>query len=423
MKSESSESEKGEVAERKAGKSPARGKARLLVALAVLAILAFGIFIWIAYNSDHVSTDDAQVDGHIIPIASKIYGTVSEVLIDDNQPVHAGDVLVRIDTRDYAVKVEQAEAALAVAESQLKAAGMGVSLTRETTNSGTSNAEASLAAAEAEYQRAKLSYESSASSSLEAARAEVASRTASNQKAQADLARMQPLMEKEEISRQQYDAYRATAQVAESDLKIAREKLVAAEQDAGIKNSAMIVAQARVEQARADLKEKKANLKRSDISAADAASAEAAVSHARANLEEAKLQMSYTVITAPEEGVVTRKSVEPGQIVQQGQGLMTIVPLHKVWITANFKETQMNDMRPGQKAEVKVDMYGKTIQGRVDSIAGATGTRLSLFPPENATGNYVKIVQRIPVKIVVELDDEDLILRPGMNVIATVYTR
>jgi len=423
MASERSETDKAEIAQKEAGRNPARGKVRWLVALAALAVLAFGIFIWIEYNSDHVSTDDAQVDGHIVPVASKIYGTVSEVLVDDNQSVHSGDALVRIDTRDYSVKVAQAEAALAVAESQLKAAGMGVSLTRETTSSGTSNAEASLAAAEAEYQRAKLSYELSSSSSLEAARAEVASRTASNQKAQADLARMQPLVEKEEISRQQYDAYRAAAQVAESDLTIAREKLAAAEKDAGIANSEMVVAEARIEQARADLSEKKANLRRSDISAADAASAEAAVSRARANLEEAKLQMSYTVITAPEDGVVTRKSVEVGQIVQPGQGLMTIVPLHKVWITANFKETQMNDMRPGQKAEIKVDMYGKTIEGRVDSIAGATGTRLSLFPPENATGNYVKIVQRIPVKIEVELNDEGLILRPGMNVVATVYTR
>jgi membrane fusion protein (multidrug efflux system) len=423
MATERSGTENAETDRAKEGKKPARGRARWLVALAVLAVLGFGIFIWIEYNSDHVSTDDAQVDGHIIPVASKIYGTVSEVLITDNQSVHAGDVLVRIDTRDYEVKVEQAKAALAVAESQLKAAGMGVSLTRETTSSGTSNAAASLAAAEAEYERAKLSYELSATSSLEAARAEVVSRTASNQKAQADLARMKPLMEKEEISKQQYDAYRETAQVAQSDLIVAREKLAAAEKDADIRQSAMVVAEARVEQARADLNEKKANLRRSDISAAEAASAEAAVSRARANLKEAELQMGYTEIRAPEDGVVTRKSVEAGQVVQPGQGLLTIVPLHKVWITANFKETQMNDMRPGQRAEISVDMYGKTIQGRVNSIAGATGTRLSLFPPENATGNYVKIVQRIPVKIEVELQDRDLVLRPGMNVIATVYIR
>ncbi|MEJ2109119.1 MAG: HlyD family secretion protein [Acidobacteriota bacterium] len=423
METEHPETETEEKEERKGEEKPARGRIRWLLALAVVAVLIVGVFLWIEYNSGRVSTDDAQVDGHIVPVASKIYGTVSEVLVDDNQPVHSGDVIIRIDTRDYAIKVEQAEAAMRLAESQLKAAGMGVSLTRETTSSGTTNSEASLAAAEAEYLRAKLDYELSTTSNLEVARAEVASRTAKNKKAQADVARMQPLMEKEEISKQQYDAYQETALVAESDLKIARENLDAAEKDAGIKHSAMVVAQARVEQSRAELKESKANLRKSDISAADADSAEAAVARALANLKEAQLQLSYTEIRAPEDGVITRKSVEVGQVVQAGQGLLTIVPLHKVWITANFKETQMNDMRPGQKAEIEVDMYGTTIQGRVDSIAGATGTRLSLLPPENATGNYVKIVQRIPVKIEVELNDEDLILRPGMNVIATVFTR
>ena len=185
----------------------------------------------------------------------------------------------------------------------------------------------------------------------------------------------------------------------------------------------LLAAEARVEQARAGLEESEANLKRSDISAADAASAKAAVSRAQANLEEARLQLSYTVIQAPESGVITRKTVEAGQIVQPGQGLLTIVPLHKVWVTANFKETQLDEVRPGQEAEIKVDMYGKTVQGKVHSIAGATGSRLSLLPPENATGNYVKIVQRIPVKIEVDLENKDLILRPGMNVVATIYTR
>jgi membrane fusion protein (multidrug efflux system) len=423
MATEHSETEKAEKAKGKGRGNSTRAKFRWLLVPAVLAVLAGAIFFWIEYSRDRVSTDDAQVDGHIIPVASKVYGTVSEVLVDDNQTVHTGDVIIRIDDRDYQVKVEQAEATLRLAESRSRAAGMGVSLTRETTSSGTTNAEASLAAAEAEYQRATLSYELSTTSNLAAAQAEVASRTASNQKAQADLARMQPLMEKAEISKQQYDAYQATAQVAESDLKIARENLASIEKDAAIKHSAMLAAQARVEQARAYLEESKANLKRSDISAADAASAEAAVSQARANLSEAELQMSYTVIRVPEDGVVTKKTVEVGQIVQPGQGLLTIVPLHKVWITANFKETQMKGVRPGQKAEVEVDMYGKTIQGRVHSIAGATGTRLSLLPPENATGNYVKVVQRIPVKIEVDLNNEDLILRPGMNVVVTVYTR
>jgi membrane fusion protein (multidrug efflux system) len=400
-----------------------QGKRRWLLIVAVLAVLGFVAYLWVRHYSNRITTDDAQVDGHIIPIASKIYGTVSEVLVDDNQPVHAGDVIVRIDSRDYQVKIDKAEAALALAEGQAKAAGMGVSLTRETTVSGTSNSEASLATARAEYERAKLSYELSSTSDLAAAKAEVVSREADNRKAQADLARMEPLVKKEEVSKQQFDAYQAAAAVAESRLKIARENLDGALKDAAIKQSAVAAAEARVGQAEAGLRESKANLRKSDISAADAASAAAAVSKARADLKEAELQMSYTSIFAPEEGVVTKKTVEVGQVVQPGQGLMTIVPLHNVWITANFKETQLTDVRPGQKAEIDVDMYGKTIPGRVLSLAGATGTRLSLLPPENATGNFVKVVQRIPVKIEIDSKDDDLVLRPGMNVVVTVFTK
>jgi membrane fusion protein (multidrug efflux system) len=403
--------------------SKKQSKGRWLLIVAVLAVLGFVAYLWARHYSNRITTDDAQVDGHIIPIASKIYGTVSDVLVDDNQPVHAGDVIVRIDPRDYQVKIDKSEAALALAEGQAKAAGMGVSLTRETTVSGTSNSEASLANARAEYERAKLSYELSSTSDLAAAKAEVASREADNRKAQADLARMEPLVKKEEISKQQYDAYQTAAEVAESRLKIARENLDGALKDAAIKQSAVTAAQARVEQAQAGLRESKANLRKSDISAADAASAAAAVSKARADLKEAELQMSYTSITAPEDGVVTKKTVEVGQVVQPGQGLLTIVPLHNVWITANFKETQLTDVRPGQKAEIEVDMYGKTIPGHVNSLAGATGTRLSLLPPENATGNFVKVVQRIPVKIEIDSKDDDLVLRPGMNVVVTVFTK
>lgn len=400
-----------------------RSKIRWLSAFVVLIILAIGVYAWIDYYSNRVSTDDAQVDGHIIPVSSKIYGNVAEVLVDDNQKVREDQVIIRIDPRDYQVKVDQAKAALMLAESQANAAGMGVSLTRETTASGTSNSEAVLAAAQAEYERTKLAYELASTSDLAAAQAAVAARQADNDKAQADLVRVKPLAEKAEISKQQYDAYQATARVAESELRVARERLSSTAKDAEIKRSAMIIAKARVEQAMADLQESKANLKKTDISAATAASAAAAVSQARANLREAELQLSYTTIRAPEDGLITRKTVEVGQVVQPGQGLLMIVPLHKVWITANFKETQLSEVHPGQKAEIEVDMYDKKIAGIVDSIAGATGARLSLLPPENATGNYVKVVQRIPVKILVDLNSSDIILRPGMNVVATIFTR
>lgn len=409
-----------------AGKKPQEASSRprlrwlLLAAFAMAAAIA--AFVLIAYYRGRETTDDAQVDGHIVPVASKIYGNVVEVLPNDNQQVRAEQVLVRIDARDYQAKVDQARAALTLAEAQSQAAIVGVPLTRETTRSGTSSSESQLAAAEAEYERAKLAYELASTSDLAASQATVDARKASNDRAQADLARMKPLAAKTEISMQQLDAYEAAARVAASELKAAQEKLSSAIKDSEMKKVAMLAAKAHVEQAQAALQASKANLRKADISAADAASAAAAVAQARASLQTAELQLSYTSIVAPEDGVVTKKMVEVGQIVQPGQGLLMIVPLHKVWVTANFKETQLAKVRPGMKAEIKIDMYGKIFTGRVDSIAGATGTRLSLLPPENATGNYVKVVQRIPVKILVDPTQGDEVLRLGMNVVATIFT-
>jgi membrane fusion protein, multidrug efflux system len=394
-----------------------------LIFACVVVVVAAAAWGWVAYHRDRQDTDDAQVDGHIIPVASKIYGNIVELLIKDNEHVKAGQVLARIDPRDYQARVDQAKGALILAESRLPASNISVPLTRETTQSATSSSEAQLAAAEAELARVKLSYELASTSDLDASRAVVESRQASSDRAQADLARMRPLAAKEEISKQQLDAYEAAARVAASDLKVAQERLASAIKDAEIRKAAIQTAQAQVERARAEVQVSKANLKKVDISTADVASAKAAIAQARTNLEAAELQLSYTTIVAPEEGVVTKRVVEVGQVVQPGQGLMMIVPLHKVWITANFKETQLAKVRPGQTAEIIVDMYGKTFSGKVDSIAGATGTRLSLLPPENATGNYVKVVQRIPVKIVLDQTPEAEVLRPGMNVVATIITK
>jgi membrane fusion protein (multidrug efflux system) len=390
-------------------------------AAAVLALVTVALLV---YFHNRVSTDDAQVDGHIVPVACKIYGTVADVLIDDNQPVKAGQVLVRIDPRDYQARLDQAKAALALAEAQAQAAGVGVPLTRETTESATSGADAQLTAAQANYNRAEFSYEKDSTAELAYARANVAAQQANQERAQADLARMKPLMEKGEISQQQYDAYLAVARVADSELKAANEKLASAEKGAEIARESMLAAKAQVEQARAMVQQALANHKQVSIREADRASAEAAVAKAQADLEAAQLQLSYTTIVAPIDGVVTRKSVETGQIVQPGQGLFTLIPLNEIWVTANFKETQLARVRPGQKAEISVDMYGKTFTGHVDSVAGATGARLSLLPPENATGNYVKVVQRIPVKILLDpIPPEKAILRPGMNVDATIITK
>jgi len=237
------------------------------------------------------------------------------------------------------------------------------------------------------------------------------------------LARMRPLAAKQEISQQQFDAYVAAANVATAQLRAAQEQLNAARQSAENAAAGVQAALARVNAARAGLQQSQAGQQQVNVSAAQAASATAAIQQARANLAAAELDLSYTTIVAPISGVVSAKSVEPGQIVQPGQGLMTIVPLNDVWVTANFKETQLRDVRPGQRAEVHVDMYGRSIEGRVDSISGATGARMSLLPPENATGNFVKVVQRIPVKIVFDKLPEGVVLRPGMNVDATIFTK
>ena len=400
---------------------PRPRRKRLLILVVLVAILAAaGIWAYLHFQN-RVSSDDANVEGHVTAIAPKIGGSVMAVLVRDNQPVNIGDVLVRIDPRDYQARVDQAQAALLQEQGRLHSAETAVPLASETTRSGTSEAEAQLANAQAELERARISHDLAASSELAYAEANVRSKQAANDRAQADLARMRPLADKAEISRQQFDAYTAAARVAESELQGARERLASARTEAAMRQAATNAAESRVLQARAQVNTSVANHKQVAIRSADVGTAKGSVAGAQANLEAAELQLSYTTIVAPVSGVVTRKSVEVGQIVQPGQSLMTIIPLNDVWVSANFKETQLADVRPGQRAEIKVDMYDQSIGGHVDSIAGATGSRLSLLPPENATGNFVKVVQRIPVKIVI--DQHDLVLRPGMNVDVTIFTK
>jgi membrane fusion protein (multidrug efflux system) len=388
-----------------------------------MLLLAVAAATWAYFHFlDRVSSDDAQVDAHITAIAPKIPGNVLEVLVNDNQPVKAGDVLVRIDPRDYQARVDIARAALLQAQNQLHTAQTVVPLTNDTTLSGASGASAQLADAMAEVDRARLGYEQAAGSDIAVVEANVRTRQAGNERAQADLARMKPLLDKAEISRLQYDAYQATARVAESELRAAQEQTASVQQTAGIRKAAVAAAQSRVSLAQAQVEAALANRKQVDVRRAETGTAAAGVESARANLAAAELQLSYTTLVAPVDGVVTRKSVEPGQIVQPGQGLMTIIPLQDVWVTANFKETQLDKVHAGQRAEIKVDMYDRSVTGHVDSIAGATGSRMSLLPPENATGNFVKVVQRIPVKILID-QANGLVLRPGMNVDATIFTK
>lgn len=402
---------------------PAKGsRTRFFVMLVLLLAVAAGATAAYLHFQDRVSSDDANVDGHITPVAPKISGNVTDVLVLDNQAVKAGQVLVKIDPRDFQAKVDQSKAALLEAENKAHSAQLQIPFTNDTTQSQNTAASAQLADAEAELARARLGFEQASSSDLAYAEANVRAKQASNDRAQADLARMKPLADKEEISKQQYDAYVAAARVAESELQGAREKLLSAQKDASIRQASVNSALTKVNQAKAQLETSVANRKQVPIRSADAGTASAAVQAARANLEAAELQLSYTTIVAPIDGVVTRKSVEVGQVVSPGQGLMALIPLTDTWVTANFKETQLKDVRAGQRAEIHVDMYGKSVSGRVDSIAGATGSKMSLLPPENATGNFVKVVQRIPVKILVDRQDA-LVLRPGMNVDVTIFTK
>ena len=396
-------------------------RTKLVIALIFLVVAGVAVYALYMHYRDRVSSDDANVDGHISAIAPKITGNVLEVTVLDNQEVKAGQVLVRIDPRDYQAAVDVAKAAVAQAESQLQAASVTVPWVNSTTESGTSVADAQLADSQTEVERARASYDQANTSDIAYAQANVASKQAANERAQADLARMKPLVEKAEISQLQYDAYVAAARVADSDLRAAQEKLSSAQKDATIRNAALDSAISKVSTAKAQVASTQASRKQVAVRTADAATARAALEAARARLKAAELTLSYTTITAPVDGRVTRKSVEVGQMVQPGQGLMTVIT-PDIWVTANFKETQLAGVVPGQKAEIHVDMYGKSVLGHVDSIADATGSRMSLLPPENATGNFVKVVQRIPVKILVDRTD-GLILRPGMNVNVTIFTR
>jgi membrane fusion protein, multidrug efflux system len=406
--------------------APARGFAnpkvqRMLFAGAVLLLgLVAGLYF---YYHNRESTDDAQVDGHITQVASKIYGRVAQVLVEDNQPVKVGQVLVKIDAGDYQAALDQAKAAVALAESEARSAGADVPRTSVNVASGNSSADAQLAGAAADQERAQVNYEQSQTADLAYAQANVQKSMANAELARADLARYTPLMEKGEISKQQFDAAKASADSSASALDADRQKLAQARQNVEVMKAQWEASRARVQQAHAGVASARADVNQVAMRSADAQAKLAKVAQARAALAAAELNLGYANVVAPVDGVATHKQVEAGQIVQQGQGLLVVVPLQDVWVTANFKETQLKNMKPGQKAYVKVDTYGKTFEGHLDSIAGATGAVLSLLPPENATGNYVKVVQRIPVKIALDpISQEKAILRPGMNVDVTVVT-
>jgi membrane fusion protein, multidrug efflux system len=382
-----------------------RPRARLYLIGAAIVLLVAAYF-GLRYLMTYESTDDAQVDGHVMPLSARISGYVTKVNVDDNQYVTAGTVLVEIDPRDYQVAVDQARAALSDAEASAHALNINVPITSVSTTSQTSAAEANV-----ENARAGIL---AAQQQEEAAQAQLAQAEATNTKAQDDLVRYKQLVDKQEISQQLYDQAVADAKSNAASVAAAKAAAAAAAQQ-------VTQAQSRLAQAEADLQGAQTGPRQVASSRARALAAQANVEQKEATLEQAELNLQYTKIVAPVNGVVS-KSVEVGMNVQPGQQLLTVIPLDDVWITANFKETQLKYMRPGQPVEIKVDANGRTYKGHVDSIAGSSGARLSLLPPENATGNYVKVVQRVPVKIVLEPgQNKDRYLRIGMSVEPKVY--
>jgi len=380
-------------------RSRSKGRGWLIGAAAV-ALLVAAFFAW-RYFGTYESTDDAQVDGHLMPLSARISGYIVKVNVNDNQNVAAGTVLAEIDPKDYQVAVDKARADLADAEATAESLGINVPITSISTSSQVTSSEA-----EVENSQAGLG---AAQQQLDAAKAQLAQAQANNVKAQDDLERYKQLVEKQEISQQLYDQALANSRWNAQAVTGAAASVAAAEQ--GVHQ-----ARARLLAAEANLRASKTAPQQVASSRARAQSAAAAAKQKQASLEQAELNLQYTRVTAPIDGVVM-KSAEVGMNVQPGQQLFTVVPLGDVWITANFKETQLQYMRPGQPAEIKVDANGRKYKGHVDSIAGSAGARLSLLPPENATGNYVKVVQRVPVKIVLEPgENRDHYLRLGMSV-------
>jgi membrane fusion protein (multidrug efflux system) len=390
---------------------------------AFVAVLILAAVAWYVY-SGRVTTDDAQVDCHITAMAPQVPGYVVQLFINDNTPVKEGDLLVQIDPRTYQAEVEQAKANLGFAEAQANSAEIQIGMTRETTTNSTHGAVAQENSDAADYASSQAQLEQSATANLQVAEANVAAKRATNDRAQSDLSRYTPLLSTDDVSKFQFDAVDAAARVAKSDLAAAEQQLTAAQQAVVISRANARSAQARVSRSQSQFMETKAREKQVPIAEATYKSALAAAERARAALQQAELNLAYTHITAPITGQVTQKSVDLGQYVSPGQLLFTIVPLDQVYVTANFKETQLANVAPGQKVRIHVDTYRQEFEGVVDSISGAAGSRQALLPPQNATGNFIKVVQRIPVKILVKPNkNPNLVLRPGMNVEATIYTR
>jgi len=383
-------------------------RVRMALILGAIVLLVAGFFLW-RYFTSYESTDDAQVDGHLNSISARVSGHVTKLLVEDNQYVQAGTPLVQIDPKDYQVALDRAQADYADALATAQAAQVNVPLTSVNTTSQESAAQADVENARAAIAGARQQYD--------AANAQLAQAEANNVKAQNDLVRYKQLVDKQEISQQQYDQAVANSKASAAGVDAAHATAAAAQQQIN-------QAQAKLAQAQANFRASQTVPQQMAVTRSRAQSAQAQADRYKSQLEQAQLNVGYTTIVAPVSGVVTQRSVEVGQNVSIGQELMKIVNLDDIWVTANFKETQLRHMQVGQRVTMSVDATGNEYKGQVQSIAGASGAITSLLPPENATGNYVKVVQRIPVKIVLDPDaTKQHVLRPGMSVEPKVWIR
>jgi membrane fusion protein (multidrug efflux system) len=381
----------------------------LIAAVAVLP--SAGYFIRNAFLYE--GTDDARVEGHIMPLSAKISGQVQEAPFIEGQIVHAGDVLVTIDSRDYKIAADQARAILADALASASSSHWNVPITSVAVNSNLDSANTAVANAAAGIKAAEQNFEG--------AKAELVRATANARKSDADLIRYEKLVAKEDVSRQQYDQAVAAAAANRAAVESAKAVVQGAEQ-------AVRQAEGKLSQANADLRHAQTAPQQISQMRARALAADAQVEQRRAQMEQAELNLGYTLIRSPVTGIVGKKTVEIGQNVGVGQELLTVAPLEDIWVTADFKETQLEHMRPGQPVEIKVDAYGRAWKGRITNLGGGTGSVFSLLPPENATGNYVKVVQRVPVRI--DFDrvpgqtfNLEGLLKPGLSVEPDVRVR
>jgi membrane fusion protein, multidrug efflux system len=389
-----------------------RRKTLWRILFVVLGLIIVGVSVQ-AYRryAPWESTDDAQIDGYIYPVNSRITGYVTRVTVDDNQYVEAGTVLVELDPKDYEVAVANAKAAFANNEASATSLSTNVPITSVNTSTQLSSAEADVQNGNAGVTASQRTFDGAEASLRQA--------EANDLKAQDDVVRYKPLAEKDEIPQQRYTQAVDTEKAAAAAVDAARAAASAAEQ-------AVTQARAKLEQVHAQLRYAQTAPQQVSVQRSRAQAAAAETQRGAAALHQAELNLQYATIVAPVSGIVGQRSVQPGQNVAPGQQLMTIVPLDSknIWVTANFKETQLTYMRPGQSVKISVDAYGRTYDGHVLNLAGASGARYSLLPPENATGNYVKVVQRLPVKIVFESgQDPEHLLRPGMSVVPSVKVK